>query len=141
MKYIIDASVAIRWFIKDETHPNADLILSQLLLDPVYFAVPELFAFEVFAVLSRLHPDKAVYVDGFLPLLNGGILRYPMTDELAEAAGKYLSAGLSGYDSTYAALAEILGATWLTFDRKAHTTIKDFGRSESLFEKFPEFSL
>ena len=56
MKYIIDASVAVRWFIEDEKHPNADLVLAQLLLEPAYFAVPELFSFEVFAVLGRLHP-------------------------------------------------------------------------------------
>ena len=139
MRYVIDASVAVRWFLSDEQHPNADKVLGQLLARPEFFAVPELFPFEVFAVLQRLHPDSAAYTQGMLPLISGGLLRYPMTGELAALSIKYCDLGLSGYDATYAALAEMLDAAWLTFDAKAHELIASRKVSISLFDSVPEF--
>ena len=43
MIWVVDASVAVRWFLKDETHPNADKVLRRLIDHPELFAVPELF--------------------------------------------------------------------------------------------------
>jgi predicted nucleic acid-binding protein len=137
--YVIDASVAVRWFLADEEHPHADAILAQFLLDPTLFAVPELFAFEVFAVLQRIHPRKEVFEEGFLPLLNTGVLRYPMTHELLSHSLVFCDAGLTGYDATYAALAEMLDGTWLTFDERAHRSIATMNRSISLAHELPKF--
>jgi predicted nucleic acid-binding protein len=138
LRYVIDASVAVRWFLENEQHPNADAVLHRLVRQPELFAVPELFAFEVFAVLQRLHPNKNVYEEGVLPLLSGGMLRYPMTEELAVLSDKYCQAGLTGYDATYAALAEMLESQWLTFDARAHALIQSRGISISLFDNVPE---
>lgn len=132
--YVIDASVAMRWYLEDESHPNAEAVLENLVHRPESFAVPELFAFEVFSVLQRMHRSKRVYIEGFLPLLANGLLRYPMTEELAEISLKYGDAGLTGYDAVYAALAEMLDAKWLTFDTKAHRVIAQYDVSASLFE-------
>jgi predicted nucleic acid-binding protein len=41
--WIVDASVAVHWFLKDESHPNADAVLQRLIDSPESFAVPELF--------------------------------------------------------------------------------------------------
>ena len=49
MTWVLDASVAVRWFIEEEFHPNADKVLKKLVNQPELFAVPEIFAFEVFA--------------------------------------------------------------------------------------------
>jgi len=57
MIWVLDASVAVRWFLKNESHPNADAVLQRLIDCPEFFAVPELFCFEVYAVLCRLHPS------------------------------------------------------------------------------------
>ncbi|MCP4630694.1 MAG: type II toxin-antitoxin system VapC family toxin [bacterium] len=56
MIWIIDASVAVRWLIEDENHPHADSVLENAVENPQNFAVPELFAFEVYSVLQRMHP-------------------------------------------------------------------------------------
>ncbi len=124
MKYVVDASVAVRWYLTDEAHPNADAVLERLLAEPELFAVPELFFFEVFAVLCRTHPRHTeVYRETFLPATEGGLLRYPMTDALARQAGSFIPSGLTGYDAAYAGLARELGGLWLTFDRRAHEAI------------------
>jgi predicted nucleic acid-binding protein len=136
--WIIDASVALRWFIKEEAHPQADQVLKELIGRPESFAVPELFAFEVYAVLLRLHPSGIeAYRQGLVPILNGGILRQPMTEKLAVTALQYVRLGLTGYDACYAALARDLKGTWLTFDQKAHRAIKQENVSLCLGKGLP----
>ena len=134
--YVLDASVALKWFFIDEIHPNAERILDEILVNPGQFAVPELFSFEVLAVLIRLHPEPlAVYRQGILPILSNGLLRYPMTESLAEKAiSLSKKRGLTGYDATYAALAEEIQGIWLTYDQKAHQLLKDTGLSLNLWE-------
>lgn len=125
MIWVVDASVAIRWYIEQESHPHADLVLEKMLSHPEQFAVPELFCFEVYAVLCRIHPQgRKVFLKGMIPILNCGILRYPMTESLANQASAFLKKGLTGYDACYAALAKELKGKWLTFDEKAHQLIK-----------------
>ncbi len=139
MKFVVDASVAVRWYLSAETHPNADAVLQRILEAPELFAVPELFFFEVYAVLQRLHPRfPEVYTQAFLPAVEGGLLRYPMTAGLAVAAAGYRKRGLSGYDASYAGLAQELGAVWITFDAKAHRTIADTGLSIDLSSHMPD---
>ena len=87
MMWVIDASVAVRWFLDEETDPGADAVLREVIDRPGVFAVPELFAFEVLAVLRRTHPwGASVFREGLMPLLAAGIFRQPMTDALAEQA-------------------------------------------------------
>jgi len=129
MIWVVDASVALRWFIEEEAHPHADEVLRRVVQAPERFAVPELFAFEVFAVLQRVHPKaNDVFTRGIVPLLESGILRHPMTAQLASLADRYTRMGLTGYDACYAALAYDVNGKWLTFDKKAHRLI----RSEKL---------
>jgi predicted nucleic acid-binding protein len=123
--WVLDASVAVRWFIEEENHPNADEVLRRILEEPGRFAVPELFAFEVFSVLLRVHPKGLdAFVHGVLPLLQSGILRYPMTEALATKAHRFGQRGLTGYDACYVALAQKLDGRWITFDSKAHQAIR-----------------
>ena len=137
---MLDASVAVRWFFEEETHPHAALILDRVLEQPARFAIPELFCFEVFAVLERLHPDSRVYDRTIIPILQGGILRYPMTLELVERSRTFCTTGLTGYDATYAGLAEMLDGLWLTFDSKAHQLISGRNVSLDLGNDLPSFS-
>lgn len=125
MIWVIDASVALRWFIEEEAHPNADRVLKELIDRPEPFAVPELFAFEVYSVLERLHPSGLeAFREGLIPILQGGMFRQPMTEKLAMKAHRYVLLGLTGYDACYAALARDLKGLWLTFDQKAHQAIE-----------------
>lgn len=138
MIWVVDASVAIKWFILEEAHPAAEDVLTALIAWPQSFAVPELFAFEVFSVLHRLHPQpRLVFEKGVLPLLQGGLLRMPMTKTLAALAQRFIRMGLTGYDACYAALARDLSGLWLTYDQQAHQAIKKEKVSWSLEKGLP----
>jgi len=101
--------------------------------------VPELFAFEVHAVLCRVHPDGArVFEECMMPLLEGGIYRQPMMPGLALRAVPFVKRGLTGYDACYAALAAELEGCWLTFDEKAHQRIRALKVSHSLARGLPD---
>ena len=94
MIWVIDASVAVRWFIDEEAHAHADEVLEKVIDSPERFAVPELFAFEVFSVLQRIHPNGLeAFRKGVMPLLQGGILRQPMTEGLALIADRFVKLG------------------------------------------------
>lgn len=125
MIWVVDASVAVRWFFAQESHPHADAVLERLLSAPEMFAVPELFCFEVYAVLNRLHPrGKEVFLKGMIPVPQCGLLRYPMTEKLADGASAFIKRGLTGNDACYAALAKECKGKWLTFDDRAHRLIQ-----------------
>ena len=139
MIWVIDASVAVRWFVREEVHPHAEFVLQKILSQPGRFAVPELFSFEVYAVLCRIHPcGTEAFLKGMVPILNGGILRYPMTESLAFHASAFIDKGLTGYDACYVALAKELRGTWLTFDDRAHQLIKKARLSHSLSKSLPK---
>ncbi|UCE42392.1 MAG: type II toxin-antitoxin system VapC family toxin [Candidatus Aminicenantes bacterium] len=139
MIWVVDASVAVRWFIEQESHPQADLILEKMLSQPERFAIPELFAFEVFSVLIRLHPrGTEVFLNGMIPVLQCDILHYPMTEGLARQASAFADRGLTGYDAFYAALAKELNGMWLTFDNKAHKRIQRNKLSHVISKSLPE---
>jgi predicted nucleic acid-binding protein len=138
MKWVLDASVALKWFIAEPGHETAEEVLHSLLIQPELFAIPELFPFEVFAVLGRLHPQPAeAFRDGVIPILDSGILRQPMTEQLASDAEEYRQLGLSAYDACYAALAYEIGGAWLTFDEQAHRILEGQGISFFLTEGLP----
>jgi len=138
MIWVLDASVAVRWFLKDESHPNADAVLRRLIDHPEFFAVPELFCFEVYAVLCRIHPSgQDAFVKGMMPILNSGILRQPMTESLATRVTRFVQKGLTGYDACYAALAKEIRGTWLTFDQKAHDIVARERISRDLTKALP----
>ncbi len=125
MIWVIDASVALRWLIEEEIHPCAEKVLKKVVDEPERFAVPELFAFEVFSVLQRVHPNGLqAFRKGIIPLLQLGMFRQPMTDNLAVQANHFVKLGLTGYDACYAALARDLKGKWITFDKKAHRFIQ-----------------
>ena len=125
MIWVIDASVAIRWFIEEEAHPHADEVLEKVIDKPERFAVPELFAFGLFSVLQRIRPSGLeAFRKGIIPLLQGGIFRQPMTESLAVKANRFVRLGLTGYDACYAALAWDLKGMWLSFDEQVHKLIQ-----------------
>ena len=139
MIWIVDASVAVRWYLEEEAHYSADEVLRRIVEEPRRFTVPELFAFEVYAVLQRLHPNGLLaFRKGVIPLLQGGMLRHPMTDGLAVKANRFVKKGLTGYDACYAALALDLKGCWITYDKKAHQLIEMEGVSCLLSEGLPE---
>jgi predicted nucleic acid-binding protein len=138
-RYVIDASVALRWYLAEERNASADAVHERVVDEPEAFAVPELFGYEVFSVLFRLHPEPLrTFREGILPLLSSGILRYPLTEGISQKAATYVGKGLSGHDAFYVALAVELGALWLTFDSKAHSQLRQDHVSVDLGSGMPE---
>ena len=139
MRYVLDASVAVRWFVAEGEQPHAELVLERLLASPEEFAMPELFFCEVFSVLARTRSDyRSVYVEGFLPLVESGPLRYPMAGAVAERAADLVDKGLSGYDACYVALAAELQGLWLTFDGRACRAVDDPSLAVDLADGLPD---
>lgn len=133
MVEIIDASVAIKWFIEEDGRETALDILSQVLSKPQAFGVPELFYFELAHVLNRvlgkLSPSQKHLYESTLHL---GINRFPMNPELYRTICEFQTIGLSGYDAAYVAVAKSVSGIWLTFDAKAHKLIQEHGLSRCL---------
>ena len=132
---IIDASVAIKWFVKDEPGKSQAMALLDKVRDhPSDFAVPELFFNEMLAVLVRLTPKDADGIKGYLQALEGlGLHRIGNGHELLATAIELASEfKLSGYDAIYAACAKLTGGTWITADAAAHRKIKKLKLSQTL---------
>lgn len=124
---VLDASVAIKWFLANEPgREEALVILDQVRDQPGDFAVPELFFNEMLAVLARLLGRDSAALHGYLDALQDlGFERIGNGRELlAAAADLACRYGLSGYDSIYAASAQLVGGCWLTADAKAHKKIQ-----------------
>lgn len=125
MTFVLDASVALRWLLASTPEPDADAVLALVVAEPKRFAVPELFPFECFSVLSRLHPDaESTWRKGVEPVLSSGVQRYPFTGKLMTAALPFVERGLTGYDAAYAGLAKLTDGLWLTYDKAAHRRLK-----------------
>jgi len=124
MTFILDASVALRWYIPGTGQERADRILRFLLDQPRRFVLPELFLYEVLAVLHRHHPHaQEIYTQHLDRIIRSGVLRYPLTPGIVDRIPYFIGKGLTGYDATYAALAQEMNGTWLTFDTEAHHRI------------------
>lgn len=125
--FVLDASVAIKWFVTDE--PGADEaieLLDRIRDAPEEFVVPELFFNEMLAVLIRLGGRDDSAVRSYLEALQDlGLERVGNGRELlARAADLACAHGVTGYDAVYAASAELVGGCWVTADARAHRKIR-----------------
>jgi predicted nucleic acid-binding protein len=126
MTYVLDASVALKWYLPGRGEDRADRVLQLLLEKPGQFTVPELFLYEVLTVLHRHHPRAHdIYSRHVDRIVRSGVLRYPLTPGIVERIPFFIGKGLTGYDAAYAALAQEMGGVWLTFDTRAHDLIAD----------------
>jgi predicted nucleic acid-binding protein len=132
---VIDASVAIKWFVPHEAGAaEAIAILDQVRDSPAGFVVPELFFSEMLAVLVRLLGRDAAAVGLYLDALQDlGFERIGNGRELlARAAELACAHGLTGYDAVYAASAQLIGGYWLTADVKAHRKVRHLRISKAV---------
>jgi len=120
--WVLDASIAVKWFFKDEIEfEKANLVLNNLIEDPDTFMVPELFYLELSAVLIRKANFDADFVNSSMEsIYELGIPTVPAGQELLQKAiALACRFKISLYDSIYAALAESVNGKWLTADKKA----------------------
>ena len=124
---VVDASVAIKWFVTEEPLVDeAAQVLDAIGRDPAPYGVPDLFMNELLAVLCRLPGSQSRKVQDALSLVEAlGMARVGNGHELlalaADLAGDWK---LSGYDAVYVALAELSDGVWLTADARAARRIR-----------------
>lgn len=122
--FIIDASVAAKWFNHEENHQ-----LARSLLDPaIQLLAPDFFLLEMDNIFSKwvrrgLVTREAVYA------LREVLIRYPLeyhgTQSLREDAFTIaIQTHRSFYDCVYLALAVRLDARMITADRKLYEGIQ-----------------
>jgi predicted nucleic acid-binding protein len=117
---VLDASVAIKWFLREPETDRALAVARNLFAGTEVALVPELFYYEVFSVVVRKHQDPSGWAAGGWPwLMRVPLKRLSLDASLAAAMEVFVKAGLTGYDAAYAALARQYGAAWMTFDDRA----------------------
>ncbi len=121
MIWVLDASVAVKWFFTDEPARAHALDVRERLANwPSEFAVPHLFMSEMVHVLARKSGGDGVFVkEATRILLRLGLRTLGLDESAWQTVAEWSSKGLSGYDATYAALATALGGRWLTADAAA----------------------
>jgi predicted nucleic acid-binding protein len=118
MAFVLDNSIAVRWFIKDQRTPYSDFVLSRMTLEDVH--VPAIFCIELTSVLMK-ESNKGTLstsaVDAFFLLLDEFDLHVAKANTdlqpLYKQAGKHR---LSPADTTYLLLAMELGLPIATAD-------------------------
>lgn len=131
---VIDASVAIKWFVpQEEDRSKALAVLDHLQQVPQDYAVPELFFNEMLAVLCRLLSQAKLIAQYMQDLQELGLSRLGNGRQtIAEAVRLAKEFRLSGYDAIYAANALLVQGVWITADRVAHKKLRSNGISRLL---------
>lgn len=135
MTVVVDASVALRWFVSQPGHEEAATWLRDFTADDELLVGPDLLRFEVFGGLCRLQPrrDPTWAFRCFDRFERLGIRSLPTTRDLFERASELSrSLRIGGYDAVYLAHAESLGVSWLTADAKAIRRLRRDARVRAL---------
>ena len=127
---VLDTSIAIKWFAPDGDAGDAvaERMLREVIAHPRRFVVPELFFYEMTAVLYRRMRQARDAYAALSRLARLGLRRVRLDDRLLRRATHLAyERRLGGYDACFAALAMDLGGVWLTFDRAAHQRLAALG--------------
>ena len=139
--YIVDASVAAKWFF-DEGHGTGDAL--RLLSDKHHLHAPDLFLVEFDNItLKRVRRNETTAdqanvirkaIRKFTVGLHGNV---PLLEPAYEIA---METGASIYDSLYVALAALMEAPVVTADRRLFNVLANgrFGKHVLMLEDLPE---
>lgn len=117
MPFVLDASVAITWAMRDEVHPLADLAFVEIQSDSA--TVPGIFWYEVWNVLvlnerrNRITPEDSAQFLRDLEEFSIG-LDIPRGAHLMNLSRKHK---ISVYDAAYLAAAQSNGLPLATLDK------------------------
>ena len=117
---VVDASVAVKWFTREEFSDSAARLLAMHREGKVSLASPYLLTYEVANAL-RYNPGFGIQdVKRAVRALEGlQVSLFPPAGELMDISAEVaFTHGLSFYDSTYVALAMATKSTFYTADRE-----------------------
>lgn len=131
---IVDASVALKWFVHERGSEIADEILTAVQNKPENFAVPELFFAEMLHVLCKIYRSRDEVSESMGILAQLGLERIGLGQELlARSAEIAIDYKVGGYDAIYLATAEQTEGVWYTFDTLAHNRVQRLRISKLLW--------
>lgn len=116
---VVDASVAVKWFVSEEDGVDTAAALLDAQADgEARLVAPSLVAHELMNVLGRGRRGDARLAEAMDTFFDTGIaLVAPDRRLIALACGHVERHGVSTFDSAYSALAEALGCELSTADR------------------------
>lgn len=132
---ILDTSVIVKWFRREETLANRAIILRDAYLDgAISIAEPWLIAYELANVLRYKNDWTTAQAQGAVQSILGlGFDWYPPNEATMFRAVEIARTNdLAVYDAVPVALAEALGAVFITADDKALTRLALFSFVRSL---------
>lgn len=125
-KVVVDASVAVKWFVPERHYERAVALRDAYLRGEVELAAPDLVLYEVanalrFHRVFRLAPGDVV---GAVRALAGlGIVRSLSPEEWLRAIELSVDGGVSVYDAVYGAMALSIGGMLVTSDEELYEKI------------------
>lgn len=118
-KKIVDASVALKWFLKEENSDKAEKLLKAHIESEILLVIPELFFYEV---INGLRYKKTTFENirkAVIELFNLQLHCESISENLMiRIAEISLWHNLTVYDATYVCLAEKMNAKLITTDDK-----------------------
>lgn len=118
--YILDASVAVKWFLEEEDQDDAVRLADQFEGNKIKLVVPDFFFVEMANVFwSKIASNLLRVSEGVAmmdKLMRLGLKRYSDHELSDVALENALHFGISAYDATYVSLAEIYAAPLVTAD-------------------------
>lgn len=117
---ILDASIALKWFLKEKDSGLADNILEKLEKEELKIFIPQIFFFEVVNVVKTKAESTSYDVLKVINKIFSLNLNTEKVDlNLLKKANFYAQKhNLSIYDASYIALAKINNAILITADEK-----------------------
>jgi|SRR3989344_1563620 len=122
---VLDASVIIKWFTKEEKRKEAIELRDKYTNEEIDIVVPDLILYEISNAL-RYNPnfDENDVKEALKSLLDIGITIITPTQEILEKSiDLAFSNNISIYDSIYISLAEIIGFNLITADEKLYNKV------------------
>ena len=127
-RIVIDASVALKWALRDEEIiPQADTLLDDLLAGQLSIFVPTLFDYEITNTLKvAVSRGRLSESDAQLALVKYRLYLIeradflPLQDSTLQLALRH---NRSAYDSAYLALAQSLGLWLITGDKRFYNAV------------------
>lgn len=119
-RYVVDASVILKWALGDEREPDQDKameLLTAWMEGRAELLAPSLWEYEVGNFLGRLFPEQAI--EKMSLIVNLKFSSIPLTESMHRLCFDWMARnGVTFYDACYLALAEETQGTLVTADAR-----------------------
>jgi predicted nucleic acid-binding protein len=140
-RYVVDASVAIKWYLNDEEHVDeARAILAAYVVNDIAFLAPDHIRYEVpNAILASVRrrrldlPTAKLAVSNFLATRISTASDYTLLTSAYDYAVRY---DCAFYDALYLAMADRFDCSFVHADRRLRNTLGSRFERELWIEDF-----